>query len=148
MTKNQHLIIFALRIALGILFLYSGISKIINPDFTAAGFIGAAQSLKPLYAWFATPVALPSINILNSWGQAAIGLSLVSGLFVRYSSIAGILMMVMYYFPGLHFPYVGKSGLLIDDHIIYILVFLIFISCNSGRFWGLDHFITKKSTQE
>lgn len=135
--------IFLLRIALGWLFLYSGITKIMNPEFTSAGFLGTAKTFSTFYQWFASAENIGWVDILNSWGQALIGLSLITGTFVRLSSFFGAILMLLYYFPGLDFPTV-KNGFIIDDHIIYIFIFAIFITSRAGQFWGLDYFVNKK----
>ncbi len=143
MNQSIKKIIFFLRIVLGWLFFYSAITKIMDPHWSAAGFLASARTLPQLYNWFASPQNIEWVNALNTWGQLAIGASLLSGTLVRFASYGGIGMMVLYYLPGLHFPYVGKSGYLIDEHIIFILLFLLFIYSNAGKFWGGDKCLEK-----
>jgi len=125
MTKYKLTYLFLLRIAFGWLFLYSGITKILNPNWTALEYLKSAKTMTFLYQWFSTPGNIELINILNSWGQLLIGLSLIFGVLVRLSSLFGILMMFLYYIPELSFPYVGKNAFLVDQHIIYILIFTV-----------------------
>lgn len=135
--------LFLLRIALGWLFLYSGITKILDPQWSAAQFLSGAKTFPAIFDWFSSSANIGWVNILNSWGQTLIGLSLISGTLVRLSSVFGALLMILYYLPALDFPLV-KNGFLIDNHIIFILVFVIFIIERAGTFWGLDTFINKK----
>jgi len=74
---------------------------------------------------------------LNEWGLLLIGLSLILGLFVRYASYAGIALMALYWLPVLDFPKVDH-GILVDDHIIYILAMIVFIKAKAGEHLGLD----------
>lgn len=137
-------IIFLLRIALGILFLYAGVSKIIDPDWSAAGYLKGAKTFSALYQWFASPENIGWVNILNEWGAVLIGLGLLFGVATRVASIAGILLMLLYYLPILRFPYAGEHAFLIDEHVVYILLFALFIASKAGHMWGLDPFLEKK----
>lgn len=130
--------LFVLRLALGWYFIYAGISKIVNPAWSAAGFLNNASSLKPLYAWFASPANIGWVNLLNEWGLLFIGVGLVLGLWTRYASIAGIVLMILYYFPSLNFPMVGEHAFIIDDHIIFIIILWLFIVIDAGKDRGLD----------
>lgn len=116
-----------------------------DPGWSAAGYLSSAKTLPDLYQWFAGPQNIAWINFLNKWGQLLIGASLMSGLLVRFSSYWGILLMLLYYLPVLHFPYVGKTGLLVDEHIIYILLFVLFIRADAGRFWGVDNYCKERT---
>ena len=124
-----------LRILIGVLFLAAGWTKIINPEWTAAGFLGTAKTFPALYSWFASSANIAWVDFLNQWGLAAIGLSMITGLLVRPAAVGGMLMMALYYFPGVELPYV------VEDHIIYIAVFALLYAENAGKYFGLDHFI-------
>ena len=132
--KNALLV---LRLAIGWIFLYAGISKVIKPAWTAAGYLNNAMSFKGMYAWFASPQNIGWVNFVNEWGLLLVGLLLILGLWVRYASMAGILLMTLYYFAELDFPKVG-NGYIVDEHIIYIIVFWVFIVTNVGMYKGLD----------
>lgn len=140
--KTSARALVVLRVAFGWLFLYSGYTKLTG-DFSAEGFLTNAKSLKSLYTWFASEGNLPWVNFLNVWGQLLIGLGLILGAFTRFASYAGALLMVLYYFPSLDFPYV-EHGYLIDDHIIYALAFLVLATNNAGHHFGLDSWLKKK----
>ena len=126
MTKDNLIYLFLLRIAFGWLFLYSGLTKILNPNWTALEYIKNAQNMSFIYKWFSSSNNIAWVNLLNEWGQLAIGLSLISGVFVRGASIAGILLMILYYLPLMKVPYV-------DQHIIYILVFLVLFGFDKAK---------------
>lgn len=143
MTKSQKLFLFLLRVSMGWTFLYAGISKFRNPNWSAAGYLNSAKTLPGLYHWFASPGVLPVINFLNEYGQILIGISLILGILVRYSSISGILMMLLYYIPILQFPKVGANSYIVDEHVIYALVLLLFFAMRAGRIYGLEGKIIK-----
>lgn len=138
MSKIQKISLLLLRVSIGWLFLYAGISKFNAASWSAAGYLNSAKTLPSLYHWFASPGVLPITNILNEYGQILIGISLIIGLFVRYSSIAGILMMVLYYIPILNFPMVGEHSYIVDEHVIYSFVLLVLAVFRAGKVYGLD----------
>lgn len=134
---KTDLSILILRLTLGWLFLYAGFTKIISPEWTAKGFLEHANTFSEFYLWLASPDILPIVDFLNQWGLALIGVALILGIFVRLSSYLGAIMMLLYYFPGLTFPYVGEHSFIVDEHIIYASAFFILASINSKHIWSL-----------
>lgn len=134
-----------LRLALGWIFLYAGITKLLNPFWTADGLLNHAQTLPSFYHWLANPNLLPTVNAINKWSLFLLGVSLLIGLFVGLSSRLGIVLMTLYYLPQLNFPYAGKNYLFIDEHVIFVLVLLILIQTKAGQIWGLDGWCLKQS---
>lgn len=104
MTSSQKFFLFVLRVSAGWMFFYAGITKILNPQWSAEGYLKGAKSFVWFYQWLLQPEILPIINSLNKWGLTLLGASLIIGLFVRFSSLLGVLLMALYYIP-LGFPY-------------------------------------------
>jgi len=143
MNNQLKMAVFLSRVALGVLFFYAGITKVMNPNWSAAGYLNNAKTFPDLYQWFASAGNIGWVNFVNEWGFVAIGLALISGLFVRWASLGGIFFMILYYFPILQFPYAGEHSFLVDDHVIYITALLILFASNAGTFWGLDSVFNK-----
>jgi len=99
MNRATKISLLALRLAMGWLFLYAGVTKIINPDWSAIGYLNTAKTFPNLFQWFASPEMIGITNILNEWGLTIIGVSLISGMLVKWSSIGGIVLMALYYLP-------------------------------------------------
>lgn len=138
MTQTQKISLFILRVVLGWMYLYAGITKIINPNWSAAGYLRGAKIFSAFYQWLASPGVLPLTNFVNEWGLTLLGASLIFGLFVRVSSSLGAVMMLLYYLPVLDFPYPNPHSYIVDEHIIYIAALLVLGSFKSGRVWGLE----------
>jgi thiosulfate dehydrogenase [quinone] large subunit len=138
MTQAQKISLFFLRVVLGWMYLYAGATKIINPNWSAAGYLKSAKTFSAFYQWLASPGMLPLTNFVNEWGLTLLGLSLIFGLFVRFSSTLGAVMMFLFYLPILEFPYVGQHSYIVDEHIIYITALLVLGSFKAGRAWGLE----------
>lgn len=144
MNQYKDLSIFLLRLSLGWIFFYAGITKVLNPAWTAAGYLKSAQTLPSLYSWLASPQNIGWVNFLNEWGLTLVGLSLILGVFIRLGAIGGMLLMLLYYLPILNFPYVGKgtTSFLVDQHVIFFLLFFFFASHGAGN-WSLEKTLKK-----
>src|SRR5690554_3787443 len=117
------------RVLMGWYFLYEGVVKLFNPNWTSYGFLKSAQG--PLQGVFQNmaehPALLNAIDFLNIWGLILIGLSLMLGLFSRWGAIAGMLLVLLYYFA--HPPIITAQQLVIDlDHAVWVDRNLIFVA--------------------
>ncbi|MBI2484526.1 DoxX family protein [Candidatus Uhrbacteria bacterium] len=138
MTLFSKVSLFLLRLATGWLMFYAGITKVLNPQWSAAGYLNNAKTFTGFYQWLAQPDILPVINFINEWGLTLLGISLIFGMFVRLSSILGAALMLLYYFPVLEFPMIAPHSYIVDDHIINALVLIFFAAYKAGRVWGFD----------
>ena len=132
---------FLLRIAMGWIFVWSGFDKLLG-DWTSAGFLVNATK-GPLEGWFVdlgtNSAAVDVIDGLVIWGQILIGITLILGLGTRFSLFWAGAMMFMFYiaqFPPANNPF-------LDEHIIYIAVFLLLGALGAGRILGLDALVEK-----
>lgn len=142
--SQKDLFLFLLRVSLGWMIFYAGITKILNPEWTAAGYLNNAKTFPTLFQWFASPEMIGATNFFNEWGLTLIGVSLILGILVRSASFFGIILMLLYYFPVLTWPMIGAHSYIIDEHIIYALVFAYFIYAAPGKVWGLDKEFTPR----
>ncbi len=137
LSKLQAKATSVLRVLLGWLFFYAGIVKVLNPSWSAAGFLVQAKTFHGFYILLAHPLLISIVNILNEWGLLALGVSLILGIWVRFSSLLGALLMLLYYFASNSLPFV-PNGFLVDDHIIYAAALAVMFYLNAGRYYGLD----------
>jgi len=144
MTQFQKVSLFILRITLGWLYFYAGITKVLNSAWSAEGYIKGAKNFVGMYQYFLDPGILPIVNFMNKWGLLLLGISLIFGIFVRLSAVCGILLMLMYYFVILQYPHPSPQSYIVDQHIIYIAVLLYFIAVAAGRAWGVDGWLRRK----
>ncbi|HVZ11383.1 MAG TPA: DoxX family protein [Candidatus Paceibacterota bacterium] len=137
MNIFQKTVLVALRVALGWLYFWAGITSILNTNWSAAGYLNGAKLFPDFYHWLATPALLPVTNLINQWGLTLLGASLILGLFVRWTTLAGIAIMALYYL-ALGFPHPNPHAFIVDEHIVYIAALLVLNALNAGRIWGLD----------
>lgn len=126
------------RLAIGWLMFYAGITKVLDPAWTAKGYLMSAKTFPGFYGWLALPQNIGWINFVNEWGLTLVGVSLILGIGVRSFSILGAVLMLTYYLPVLEFPKVAH-GLIVDEHIVYATVLLFFAAVKAGRYYGLDN---------
>jgi thiosulfate dehydrogenase [quinone] large subunit len=138
---GQALIVY-FRLAMGWTFLYAGATQLTEPNFTAATFLAHTKTFHDLFAWFAAPAIVPYTDFLVTWGHTLIGLSLVSGLLVRFGAPFGVLLMMVYYLAHLDFPYVENHfNFIMEYHLVYAGVLVYLVAARAGHVWGLDGWV-------
>jgi uncharacterized membrane protein YphA (DoxX/SURF4 family) len=135
-----------LRIVIGWHFLYEGLTKLLDPAWSARSFLeGSRWILGDLFRWMASgDTGLAIINYANSYGLTLIGLALILGLFTRFASWCGAGMLLMYYLA--YPPFVGYSYgalaegnyLIVNKNLIELIALLAMAFTQSGEFFGLD----------
>lgn len=143
MTKFQKISLFILRVGTGWMMFYTGITKVLNPEWSSVGYLRGAKTFIGFYQWLTSAGTLPFIDFVNEWGLTLLGVSLILGIGVRLSSLLGALLMLLYYFPILDFPYPNPHSFLVDEHIIYALVLLVLAGFRAGRTMGLENWCSK-----
>ena len=139
MTQFQKISLFFLRISLGWMFFWAGITKVLDPTWSSVGYLQGAKTFTGFYQLLTAPSLLPLVNFMNEWGLTFLGVALIFGAFVRLSSILGAVLMLLYYFPILQFPYPNPHSFLVDEHIIFIFSLLVLTGLRAGRVWGLEN---------
>ncbi|MBI5230237.1 MAG: DoxX family protein [Candidatus Magasanikbacteria bacterium] len=138
MSKSQKIALFILRVVLGWMYFYAGITKLADPGWSAAFYIKDAHMFTGFYQWLMTPNILPIVNFLNEWGLTLLGMALIFGVFVRLGSLLGIALMILYYLPILKFPYPNAHAFIVDEHIIYSAALAVLVVFKAGRAYGLE----------
>jgi thiosulfate dehydrogenase [quinone] large subunit len=144
MDTKQKVTLFALRITLGWLFFWAGITKVLNPDFSASGYLEGAKTFAGFYHWLASPAMLPFTNFINEWGLTLLGLALILGVFTKWASRLGALLMILYYLPILDFPYPNAHSFIVDEHIIYAVGLMVLCAFDAGKTWSVMNLIERK----
>lgn len=148
---NARRVLALVRVAVGVIFLFFAEYKIVGSEFVHGGFqkyIGTyvdqhqvAGWLRPILTRYVLPHPFFWARVV-AWGELLIGISLVLGLWVRLSSLFGILYMLAltcstWFAPGHNVPYWRYLGNNLD-HIPLLMLFLIFFVFRAGNSWGLD----------
>ncbi len=123
--------------------LADGIGILRTPGWTAANFLANAKTFPAFYAWFALPMNTWWLNPLNSWGITLIGVALVLGIGVRPAAWAGVLMMLLYYFPHYTLPWLPNHGFIVDQHLIFAAAFFLVAVFPESYLFGLGTLLSR-----
>jgi thiosulfate dehydrogenase [quinone] large subunit len=137
-TRNANAVAI-LRVCVGLLFLVFGQYKVFGNEFTRGGgfqfwinkFLqeGAYPFMVPVLKGFVLPHAT-AIAFLVAYGELAIGISLLIGVWSRPASAFGFIYMLGLLFssddPGAHAPFWQYFGASLD-HSVLALCFLTFL---------------------
>ena len=138
--KSVHLWpITLLRVYTGVFFLYYGFGKIRNPQF-ADGLAGFVNSQLENSVGFIRPflesVVLPNKGLFAffvSWGEFAIGIALILGLATRWASVAGAIMVAVFWSTK------GQGFLDAQNHdVIWFMIFVVLATVHAGRAHSID----------
>jgi len=141
-----------LRIAIGWHFLFEGISKLFTPSWTSADFLILSNWIfAGFFHWIAGNAGVLSIvNVVVTWSLIFIGLGLFLGLLDRVASIAGMILIALFWLAnppltGLDFgvPHEGNY-LIVDKNLVEFFALLVLCLFPTGRYLGLDHFFYRK----
>jgi len=140
-----------LRIVIGWHFLYEGIVKLIDPNWTSAAFLAESQWIfSGIFRWMGSNlVVLNIVDFMNIWGLIFIGLGLIFGLFSRVAAISGTVLLSLYYIAIP--PFIGYTSgiltegnyLIVDKNLVEMFALVILALFPTGRLWGLDRVIAQ-----
>lgn len=151
-SRAQLSWLVVLRLAIGWHFLYEGLVKLMNPNWSSVGFLlDSGGFMKGFFNMLAdNPTAVNIIDQLNIWGLILIGLGLILGFLTRPAIIFGVTLLAMYYLS--HPPFVGiryavpseGSYLIINKTLIELFALCVLYVFPSSNDIGLDRFICKR----
>lgn len=141
--KDQYIWGF-LRIVMGLMFIWPFFDKLIGLGFSTPGskswlngtsptlgFLKSASG--PFAGLYQGMAGHPVVDFLFMMGLLLIGLALIFGIGIKVASWSGVLLMVLMW--SSHLP--PQQNPIIDDHIVYLFVFLGFYYSNAGHYLGL-----------
>jgi len=153
-TRQWGLVV--LRLAIGWHFLYEGISKIQNPNWSSVGYLLDSEGFLAgfFHSLAGNPGAMEVIDFLNIWGLTLIGLGLMLGFLTQIATIAGILLLLFYYLShpaiiGADYVIPSEGNYLwINKTLIEMFALWVLYLFPTGTKIGLDRFLTGKKKGE
>jgi thiosulfate dehydrogenase [quinone] large subunit len=157
-SKWQFTALLLLRVLIGWHFLYEGLVKLINPDWSSIGYLLDSKWILSgfFHSLAANPGVLNVVDFLNVWGLILVGLGLVLGVFTRISTVGGMVLLGFYYLshpPLLNLEYVLPSEgsyLIVNKTLIEMFGLWVLYLFPTGRIMGIDRIIfgTGKSNKQ
>jgi thiosulfate dehydrogenase [quinone] large subunit len=147
-SKLQLTSLVLLRFLVGWHILYEGVAKVLNPQWTSAGFLSESQWILSGFADWVTSNSgvLAAVDFLNTWGLIAIGLSLLLGLFAQTAAVAGAALVFVYYLnspPLIGIEYtlpVEGNNLIVNKTLIEAVALCVLALFPTSKIFGLDAF--------
>jgi thiosulfate dehydrogenase [quinone] large subunit len=140
------------RVLIGWYFLYEGVSKILNPNWSSYAFLLDSKGIfAPLFKSLASNAELLSVvDSLNEWGLTAIGLGLILGLFTKVAIVCGVIVTAL--FSLSHPSLIGVEYMLpatdnamwIGKNIIFIFILILLYLFPTSTNVGIDRFFFRK----
>ncbi len=158
--KNKMVIwlITSMRIVVGWHLFYEGISKLFNPNWSAASYLMESKWLfSGFFHWLiSNNTLLQTVNYLNIAGLLIIGMFLFIGIFTRAASISGALLLSLYYIANPPFAASSMPSLsnfyIINYNLIEIVVLIVIASFPKDYLWSVQRLIvfyhTKRKNQK
>lgn len=150
-TRTQLTLLVTLRVLIGWHFLYEGITKVVNPDWSSVAFLLDSQGF--LSSFFVSLTSNPNllgvIDLLNIWGLVAIGLGLITGCLGKVAKIGGMVLLGFYFLS--HPPMVGYrfaapsegSYLWVNKNLIELFTLALLYVFPTSSIIGCDRFINR-----
>jgi thiosulfate dehydrogenase [quinone] large subunit len=151
-TKAQISWLVVLRVAIGWHFLYEGLVKLMNPNWSSVGYLldsgGVFGSF--FHGLAANPQTVMIMDQLNIWGLILVGLSLILGLLSRPAIIGGIILLSLYYLS--HPPFAGiryaapteGSYLIVNKNLVELFALAVLYVFPSSKHIGIDRLIFRR----
>lgn len=151
LTKLQQTTLVILRFIIGWHLLYEGIVKLLNPDWSSAGFLAESKWILSGFSnWIISNSGiLQIVDFLNTWGLIAIGTGLIVGLFTRIAAISGVLLLLMYYFNnppfiGLEYSMPSEGNyLIVSKTLIETVALFVLVVFPTGSIANLDKIVCR-----
>ncbi|MFT0716629.1 DoxX subfamily [Flagellimonas lutimaris] len=158
MNQNQNKLkasVALLRIFIGWHFLFEGVVKMYNPEWTSFGYLATAQG--PFEGFFTMLIGDSTIGLvdtLNIIALMVVGVTFTLGIFERIGAIVGVGLLALYFlahppFPGLMQMNVEGNYWLVNKNLIELVAIIVIYQLPTGAYFGLDYLRKNKiKTQE
>lgn len=141
--------ILGLRLTIGWILLQAGLQKLLNPSWTAAGYLNNVPAGNPLIPLWSSLAGVPLVDMLVIAGLTFTGFGILFGVLLRFSSFWASVMMALFWASslkgGLMQGLPVAHGWMIDSHIVYIALLFGLAAFGSGRIMGIDRYLERQS---
>ncbi len=139
-----------LRVFIGWHFLYEGVIKIYNPDWTSFGYLATAQGpLRPFFVWMSQEPLIDWADSLNWIALMVVGITLTLGVFERLGALVAVFLLALYYLAHPSFPWLPQgivegSYWFVNKTLIELAACLVIYKFPTSDTFGLAYIFKKK----
>ncbi|WP_273568211.1 DoxX family membrane protein [Maribacter halichondriae] len=150
--KNEkHLMnsLVILRLFIGWHFLYEGIIKLYDPDWTSFGYLASAQGpFRSIFLWMTNEPLIGIADWMNIIVLIFVGLSLILGIFEKWGALAAIVLLALYYLAHPSFPWVTQLNVegsywFINKNLIELIACVVIYQIPTGQYFGIKRLFAK-----
>ncbi|MGB5376484.1 DoxX family membrane protein [Muriicola sp.] len=134
-----------LRILIGWHFLYEGVIKLFNPDWTAFGYLATAQGpLDWLFISLTSESLIGWVDTLNMATLIFVGITLILGFYEKLGAFAGMVLLGLYYFAHPPFPWLEQLNVegsywFVNKNLIELAALWVLYQYPTGHYFGLGY---------
>ncbi len=151
LSDMQTFFLVTLRVFIGWHFLYEGMVKIFDPNWSSFKYLMDSKGIfSAIFESMASnPGILKAVDFMNIWGLVLIGSGLILGIFTKFSTISGIVLLLFYYishppFPGLEYIMSQEGNyFIVNKTLVETLALAVLYVFPTGHIIGLDRIILK-----
>ena len=142
-----------LRVLVGWHFLYEGIIKIYNPDWSSFGYLASAQGpLRTLFTSLTDDAIIGWVDAFNYIALILVGITLILGVFEKLGAFVGIVLLALYYLAHPPFPWLDQINVegsywFVNKNLIELVACIIILQCPTGDYFGLRNIFSKNKQQ-
>lgn len=144
--------LLAMRLGMGWIMLQGGLTKLMDPSWTAAGYLSNVPAGNPFVTLWSSMAGVPLVDQLVVWGLVLTGLGLIFGALLRWSAFWAAAMNLLFWASSLEGGITQglpvAHGWVVDSHIVYIALLLGLGAFGSGRILGVDQYLENTSIVE
>ncbi|UII76553.1 DoxX family membrane protein [Flagellimonas sp. HMM57] len=148
--RNVNISIVLLRVFIGWHFLYEGVIKLFNPEWTSFGYLASAQGpLKPFFSLLISPSVIGWVDVLNMAALIIVGVAFTLGVFEKKGAIVAIGLLALYYLAHPPFPWLDQLNTegnywFVNKNLIELIACILIYNFPTGHYFGLNYFIKRK----
>lgn len=150
-SKLQMIALVGLRLLIGWHFLYEGIVKLLNPNWSSVGYLMGSQGwFEGLFRGIGGSATMVGIaDFVTIWGMIFLGLALTFGFLLKPASIIGMILLGMFYlayppFPGIESTAPAEgSYVIVNKNLIELFALMVVMAFPTARYYGIERFFVK-----
>ncbi|HEY4654224.1 MAG TPA: DoxX family protein [Cyclobacteriaceae bacterium] len=153
-SKFQMIALVGLRLLIGWHFLYEGVVKLLNPNWSSVGYLMGAQG--PFAGLFhgigenATMLGISDFVII--WSMIFIGLALIFGFLLKPAAVIGMFLLALFYlayppFPGIEIDAPAEgSYIIVNKNLIELFALMVVMAFPTAQYYGIERFFVKSAS--
>lgn len=149
-SQSLQTSVLVMRFLIGWHFLYEGVIKWYNPEWTSQGYLVSSNGfLKPFFRWLASDGMISIVDSANVLALILVGVLLVLGVYEKFAAIIGGGLLIFYYLAQPAFPWVNQINAegnywFVNKNLIELAALAVIYQLPTGMKVGLERLLKSK----